>query len=236
MDGAERRRLVEFQVPRNRPIGFSWSRDARWIVFSRGGSAAIFGGNPDGDVWKMRADGTDLTNLTPDSPADDGYPSFSGDGQWIIFRRGTRGHYDLYLMRTDGSSVRRLTDGDANYLEAVFSPTANRIALLANRDDPGSVLYDVYLMELTDDLRAQSIRRITATDGQEGHLAFSPDGEWLAFASEQGGISDETPLFPEPQAYGEIYAYRLTDGKLVRLTHNKWEEGVPSWERVIPER
>ena len=233
MDGSEQRRLVEFEAPRNRPIGFNYSRDGAWIAFSRGGASAISGGAPDGDVGKMRSDGSALTNLTPESAEDDGYPSFSGDGQWIVFRRGTRNHYDLYLMRQDGSGVRGLTDGGANNLDPAFSPTGNRIAFVSNRADPTSVVYDVYMMELDDDHRVRSIRRITATDGQEGHVAFSHDGEWLAFTSEQGGISDEQPLYPQPQAYGEIYAFRVADGTTIRLTHNKWEDGAPSWERAV---
>lgn len=32
-----------------------------------------------------------------------------------------------------------------------------------------------------------------------------------------------------PQMYGELYAYRLADGLLVRLTHDKWEDGLPTW-------
>jgi Tol biopolymer transport system component len=236
MAGTEQRRLVEFPAPRNRPIGFNWSRDGAWIVLSRGGASTLFGGPTDGDVWKMRSDGTELTNLTPDSPEDDGYPSFSGDGRWIVYRHGTRGHYDLYLMRQDGAGARRLTDGAANYLDPAFSPTANRIAFISNRGDPTSILYDVYVMDLGEDLSARSIRQVTATDAQEGHVVFSFDGEWLVFTSEQGGIVDETPLYPEPQAYGEIYAYRLADGTTVRLTHNKWEEGAPSWEKGIAPR
>jgi Tol biopolymer transport system component len=235
-DGGQRR-LVEFTAPRNRPIGFGWSRNAEWIVLSRGGATALTNGPTDGDVWKVRADGSELSNLTPDSPAtDDGYPSFSGDGARIVFRRGTRGHYDLYLMKQDGSDVRRLTDGAANYLDPAFSPTAKRIAFLSNGTEPESVLYDVYLMELDDGYAVRSIRQITATDGQEGHVAFSHDGEWLVFTSEQGGISYETPLFPQPQAYGEIYAYRIADGTTVRLTHDWWEDGAPAWEKGVSTR
>jgi hypothetical protein len=48
-------------------------------------------------------------------------------------------------------------------------------------------------------------------------------------------LSDEEPMVQEvvfgPQMYGEIYAYRLSDGLTVRLTHNKWEEGNPFWQR-----
>ena len=35
-----------------------------------------------------------------------------------------------------------------------------------------------------------------------------------------------------PQMYGEIFAYRLSDGLRLRLTHNKWEESGPFWIRL----
>ena len=68
--------------------------------------------------------------------------------------------------------------------------------------------------------------------GHAGRAAL-PDGERLAFTSEQGGIVYETPLFPQPQAYREIYAYRIADAATVRVTHNRWEDGSPSWEKGV---
>ena len=70
-------------------------------------------------------------------------------------------------------------------------------------------------------------------EGQHGHLQYSYDGKWLIFASERGGISDEQPLVPTPQLYGKLYAYRIKDGIMIRMTNNKWEEGVPSWEAPL---
>jgi len=37
-------------------------------------------------------------------------PRVSPDGRWIAFRRGANPYTDLYLMRADGSGLRRLTD------------------------------------------------------------------------------------------------------------------------------
>ena len=133
--------------------------------------------------------------------------------------------------------LRRLTRDAGEHLFPTFSPKARQIAFLSNRHDPTSTAYDVYLLDLQDDGTAGAIQRVTRNDVQEGHIAFSHDGQWLIYASEQGGINDEEPLIQSvvfaPQSYGEMYAYRLADGTTVRLTHNKWEEGVPSWEAPL---
>jgi len=80
------------------------------------------------------------------------------------------------------------------------------------------------------------IIRITDDPGHDAHPAFSPDGKWIVYTSERAGISDEEPLVQEvifgPQMYGEIFAYRLSDGLRLRLTHNKWEESGPFWIRL----
>ena len=41
------------------------------------------------------------------------------------------------------------------------------------------------------------------------------------FASERGGISDEEPIVTASQLYGELYAYRIHDGTMIRSTDNK---------------
>ena len=126
-----------------------------------------------------------------------------------------------------------LTNDAADDLFPVFSPTANQIAFASNRDNPKADVFDVYLLDLDADGAPGKVRRITHDEGQHGHLQYSYDGKWLIFASEQGGISDEQPIAPAAQLYGELYAYRIKDGTMIRLTNNKWEEGVPSWEAPL---
>jgi len=172
-----------------------------------------------------------LQNLTPNTPGFDGFPSFSGDGKYIVFRSGRDGSIDLYLMNADGSNVRRLTNDAADDLFPVFSPTANQVAFASNRDNPKSDIFDVYILDLEVNGAPGKVRRITHDEGQHGHLQYSYDGKWLIFASERGGINDEEPIAPSPQLYGELYAYRVKDGTMIRLTDNKWEEGVPSAAR-----
>jgi len=234
IDGSQQRKLLELDSGQLTFTGTGWSKDGQWIAFTRGsGRTPVKTAKSEADVWKMRADGSDLQNLTPNTPGFDGYPSFSGDGKQIVFRSGRNGSLDLYLLNADGSNVRRLTNDGANDLFPVFSPTANQIAFASNRDNPMAEIFDVYLLDLDANGVPGKVRRITHDEGQHGHLQYSYDGKWLIFASERGGISDEQPIAPSAQLYGELYAYRIKDGTMIRLTDNKWEEGVPSWEAPL---
>ncbi|HEV2982837.1 MAG TPA: hypothetical protein VGX46_00540 [Vicinamibacterales bacterium] len=233
-DGSEPRAVFHYDSTQNTFAGLSWSRDGEWIVFTRGASRTPAS---EADIWKMRADGTELQNLTPQSAGNNSYPSFSGDDKRIVFRSGRSGQFDLYVMNGDGTQVRRLTNDAAEEIFPVFSPTANQIAFVSDRDKPGSGLFEVYLLDLNTDDTPRTLRRVTHNGVQNGHVAFSYDGQWLIFSSEQGGINDEEPLVQSvvfaPQSYGDMYAYRIADETVIRLTHNKWEEGVPSWEAPL---
>jgi len=76
-------------------------------------------------------------------------------------------------------------------------------------------------------------RQLTLEGKRSGEGYFSPDGNWVSFSSERSGINDEEPLVQEvvfaPQMYGEIFIQRISDGKTIRVTHNKWEEGTSFW-------
>jgi Tol biopolymer transport system component len=233
LDGTGQRRIFQFDASGGAFSSASWSRDGAWIALTRGNPRSVDGNS---DIWKMRADGSALQNLTPNSPGNDSFPSFSPDGRHLVFRSGRGGQFDLYVMNSDGGDVRQLTREPGDVMAPVFSPNGRQIAFLSTRDNPGVRLYEVYLADIDD--RGQQTRLVRVTDNavQEGHPAVSHDGQWIIFSSEQGGISDEEPLVQSvifaPQMYGEMYAYRITNRALVRLTHNKWEEGVPSWERA----
>ena len=89
------------------------------------GDRIAFTSDRDGDfeIYSMRTDGTDVKRLTH-TPGNDAHSAWSPDGLWIAFT-SERGHFkdetalhpsqrqtygDLYVMRADGTDVRRLTD------------------------------------------------------------------------------------------------------------------------------
>jgi Tol biopolymer transport system component len=243
-DGSNEQEL--FQVPGigivastfNRVSSLNWSADGSWITYTQGAFFGQLAGKA--DVWIMQSDGRNRRSLTENSDANDGLAAFSPDGKTLVFRSSRGGQSDLYLMDVDGGNLRRMTNDPATDTFPVFSPAGDEIAFTSDRDgiadSSGYRTTDIYILGIQRDGNPGQIRRVTTADGHDAHPVYSPDGEWIVYTSEQGGISDEEPLVQEvvfgPQMYGDLFAHRLSDGFTVRLTHNKWEEGVAFWAQI----
>ena len=211
--------------------GPSWSKDGRWLAFAVGPPFAS--GNVDVDIWKIRAAGGDPMNLTPDSAANDAFPDFSPDGRRIVFRSMRDGNAEIHLMNADGTGVQRLTRHEATDTMPAFSSAGDRVAFTSLRDGN----FELYTIALDEDGRPGRPERLTRSPGHDMHPRFSPDDEWVLFTSQRGEFNDELPLLRvvfQPQPYGELHAIRLADRTVVRLTHNKWEDGPTAWVRDVP--
>src|SRR6185503_3583424 len=221
-DGANQREL--FAVPNvgivsgtpNRLFDIKWSDDGRWITYTQG---FFFGQNADeADVWVMRSDGSERRNLSEGTSANEGVAAFSPDGERIVYRSSRNGRFDLFWSTRDGSEVRALTNDDARENFPVFSPDGQSIAFSSNRDGArdirGNLTFDNYILALGPDGSPGALQRISDHPGQDSHPWFSPDGTWIVYTSERGGISDEEPMVQEvvfgPQMYGELFARRLS--------------------------
>ncbi len=93
----------------------TWSPDGKKIAFDSGFY-----------IWVVDADGSNLTQLTPHHGA---YPAWSPDGSKIAYshHEGTKGS-DIWVMNSDGSSQRSLTDSSENDEFPGWSPDGKRIA------------------------------------------------------------------------------------------------------------
>src|SRR5271168_2337236 len=75
-----------------------------------------------------------------------------------------------------------------------------------------------------------SLKRLTFTRGNDAHMAWSPDGEHIAFASSRMGFKDEVVYTDAPQPYGELFVMLYDGTHIEQLTDNQWEDGTPAWQ------
>lgn len=213
-------------------IDTKFTPDGTALLFSVGS----FRGNPkaQGAIYKYDLESKAIECLTP-LDANYGFADVSADNSTMVFRSGETGYMDIYVK--ENGMVSNLTNSVAKENFPVISHDGNKIMYCSDvngKDLQGIVkTMDVYLIERQSDNSWSTPKQITTYSGQEGHPHFSPDGNWMIYATEEFGINDEQPIVQSfifaPQMYGEIVAERISDGKKVRLTHNKWEEGAPLW-------
>ena len=91
----------------------SWSPDGSRLVFTSGRDGDL-------EIWTMRTDGTDATQITNNNVSDSS-PTWSPDGTRILFTTDRDGSVEVYVMNMDGSNQTNLTndpfwDGGAAWL------------------------------------------------------------------------------------------------------------------------
>ena len=105
-DGRGMRQVSNLPAIRGRS---DWSADGQSIVTYSGPAW-------NREVYIMNADGSNARQLTPSGGNSQG-PSISPDGKWVTFT-AYFDHYgddqgcEIYVIRTDGTDLRRLTDND----------------------------------------------------------------------------------------------------------------------------
>ncbi len=230
--------LFQFEADQNfnplhkRIIDTKFTPDGEYLQFSVGG----FRANPSaqGAVYRYHIKDKILERIT-DLDSNNGFADFSKDNSSMVFRSGRTGTMDIYIKENE--NLTNLTNSAAKENFPVISHDGNKIAFCSdvNGIDKDGVVktMDIFIVNRMDDNSWSEPKQITTFTGQEGHPHFSPDGKWLIFTTEEFGINDEQPLVQSyifsPQMYGEITTIRLEDGKKIRLTHNKWEDGAPLW-------
>jgi TolB protein len=105
--------------------------------------------------------------------------SFPGRNGEIVFAVLGGDYYpDLYLMRPDGTKLRRITRRGA--FDPMWSPDGKWIAFVSNRSRPRKeYAYEIYVMRPN----GTGLRRLTRDRFTDYQLAWAPDGKRLVFVS-----------------------------------------------------
>jgi Tol biopolymer transport system component len=154
---------------------------------------------------------------------------WSADGQWITFQstRDGRTCDQQYVMRADGSDIRRVSNGDGKTTCGWFLPGAQRVLFGSSHAhqkecppkpdasagyvwplDP----FDIY----TANVDGSDLRRLTRFDRYTAEAVLSPDGQRIVFTSLKDGDL-------------EIYTMNVDGSDVKRLTHTPGYDGGPWW-------
>ncbi len=185
--------------------GTSWN--ARHITFSSDREDID-------EIWTMNEDGSNLFRVTyHESPSHFYEPSFSPDGEWIVFEENHE-QSTLWKIRADGSNLTQLThDPNFDDRQPMWAPAGDRI--LFQRREPEADNWDIYTMDPDGD----DIQQVTTSPGSDTDGAWSPDGRWIVYSSDHGGL--ETP---------DLFIIHLDGGEPIRLTYDDQHyDGAPSW-------
>ena len=132
----------------------------------------------DGDVWIHDAARATFTRLTSDETAGNSYPVWTPDGKRVIFRTRT----GLYWIAADGSDRSQAIPGTSfsDYPNSVSLDGTTLAFVRVNTDTSG----DLYVLSLQGEPRPRAVLKGPA---YEGGPQLSPDGRWLAYASDESG-------------------------------------------------
>lgn len=188
-----------------------YSPDGKFITGERSS-----GGNR--DVYVVSADGARLTRLT-DEPMEDGMPTFSADGRFVVFSSNRRGTWDLWATRVEeGQPV-----GAAFLVKYDFGNHAKWVT------DTGKLAYriagtgaDVYQVsaEQTAPAGAAGVRQVTrAYSGRNFAPMWSPDGRKIAYLRNAGVSESANALCVQSVADGDEQVF---DPGLARCNRMFW--------------
>lgn len=176
-DGSGLSQLTRDSFSDDLPI---WLPDGQTIVFRSTDQKGLW-------WWRsVRADGSELTNLT--SPSYDFFfqtLAWSQDGNWIasmsLTEQRTRndGSSQIHIRRVDGSGEIALTDNSWANINPSWSPDGTRLAFLSEMDGT----YGKYSMYLIDRDGRGLQRLLEANNFLDAttRLSWSPDGQFIAY-------------------------------------------------------
>ena len=194
----------------------AWSPDSQWIAFGLGewfqmrrtGKAKIM---------RIRRDGTGLEALT-DGTIHSGFPSYSADGNEIVFRVFGEDVAGLRILNIKTRQTRVLTTEYDNL--PAWSPDGTRIVFTRRVD---AVNFDIYTIKPN----GSDLQRLTTSRANDGHAVWTADGR-IMWTSGMYGFREEAALYDNTfQPYGQIFIMNSDGTGRRMLTDSIWEDSMP---------
>jgi serine/threonine-protein kinase len=176
------------------------------------------------DIWIYEWERDRTSRLTMDRNLDE-WPTWTPDGERIAFasRRADKLTFNVYWQRADGTGeVQRLIESRNPQWPTSWHPNGRLLALSEQTPTNNE---DILILPIDGDERSGwkpgKATVFVGGPSRERYAAFSPDGRWLAYASNESGRS-------------EVYVRSYPDG------NGPWQistdDGIlPTWSRTRSE-
>ena len=186
-----RGRLVgEVPLPRGTFVSPRLAPDGRRLAISSQGPK-----ESESDLWVVDLASEQASRLTF-APGHERYPVWSPDGLSLAFQTDRGGAFDLWLRPSSGSGAERVLHESPTAWKIPQGWVGGTLAFGTAESETG---FDVWL--LRPDRPTEPPVRLLHSAASEGDAAISPDGRWLAFASNESGRE-------------EVYVVSLPDAKV----------------------
>jgi Tol biopolymer transport system component len=182
------------------------SSDSTWLLYMDEPDTEI---TFDGNIWKMRPDGSEKTQLTFDVKDRDAV--WSPDGSKITFYSYRDGQADVWIMNSDGTALTNLTN-QPEIFDAwpSWSPDGEWIFFGSTRDHDQAEIYKINIHTL-------EVVRLTFNEDLDGRPKVSPDG--CHFVS----------FYRIPGQPADIRVYSLMDGSFSQFGNPMSSDYQASW-------
>ena len=158
-------------------------------------------------------------------------PTWSADGEWVIFTSERFGFPKLFIRPATGGEARLLLTHEASMQDqATLSPDGQWIVFTSTHEGQS----DIYRLPFQplDTLAVDDALNFTNDPGGDFRPAFSPDGQSIAFCSDRGHPIKTHPRFIfAMRRTGDIYTMNMEGGDLQRLTDATEWEGSPAYSK-----
>jgi serine/threonine protein kinase len=141
------------------------------------------------DVWLFDLARNVPTRFTVDAK-NDASAAWSPDGATVVFRSNRRGTTDLYQKRASGTEAEKpMVEAGANLISSDWSADGKWIVFTRTASTTG---FDIYVWPTSGTGKPQLA---VHTTGNAMHGRLSPNGRWMAYASDESG---ELQVYVEP--------------------------------------
>jgi serine/threonine protein kinase/Tol biopolymer transport system component len=215
------------------------SRDDQQIMVARFDFQAA-----NNDLWLSDVTGGSVTRFTF-SPGNDQAPVWSPDGSRVVWASNREGLFQLYEKAASGAGQDELLL-KSNYF--IFPTDWSRDGrFIIYREIHPKTKYDLWVLPVGPLSGNQKPFPFLETEANEAAAVLSPDGQWMAYASDESGmyevyvqsfpgrggkrqVSTGGGIGPHWRSDGKELFYHAPDGKLMSVT----VKGGSSFERSAP--